>query len=1182
MANNADERVILETEIDSQGFKKGSAEMQRAVKSLVKTIDGLGPVFEKAVNNDINALKKLGDKSSVLKQQISSIKQQMEEVGKAKLPTTTFTQLSEDIKSAENELRKAQDAETRFKESLKNNTEYQDYENLATRIQQTEQELQRAIDIAAEIQRETGKDSIDSQIAAKEAVGLKQSLENLNVEKKLLEGSPWFERIKSDEQRASQALQDAKTKVEELKAKKEELENSNGAFINGSETAEYKQLAEQLRIAESELRKLSPERALSSFKHLGVVIHSGVVNGLKKAKDSVRGLIKHIGGKLLSNIKKAVAGFAGMRKSAESVRKKVLRMGLALLGMRGIWGGIRQIVSSALNDNEKMQNQLKAIKGVLGQALAPAIQIVSNALGQIITFADKLYTMLTGTSLVAKYNAAQAEKIAKETANAAKSAKEYKRQLAGFDNLNILSDNSSNENNNSSSDSDAALFETQELSGWAQNLISMIKSAWETADFTEVGSTVASKIVSVLTGINWDNYKTKAEKLGKSLATFINGAIGYKDKDGNTLATSIGTTLGEAINTALSFLYTFVTTLDWSKVGNQIAKGFSAFVKTIDWEKAIATAYKSGEGLAALLKHLFTDKDEDGDTVLSNMTKSIAKIVNAIVAFVKGAVDELNKVDKKTGKSGWQELGESISQALIDGITSVDWKSVIATVEGAISGIMDLFRGLFSGLEEIDPETGMTYGEKLWQEIGGQIVAGIIAGMVAALALPFLKGTDAGGGFHQIFQLIYDGLCDAFGIESPAKKMYPVGGYILEGILEGIKEKLSLENLKKWFNENVVPKFEDAIDNIKSFTVDIKAQLATKWSDLKDKWTEFRDKFEDKTVEIKSKIATKWSDLRDDWKTFIGKFEDKVVDIKAKIASKWSDFKTSWNNLKANFTGKTADMKMKIASKWSDFKQKWDNLKKKFTGKTVSLKATFKDAVTGAINAFIDKINVLLGKLRNIGVGSIKPFKDVKNIPHLAQGGIANNRGPGVPAIVGEAGPEAVLPLNKRTLGMLASLIMEQVKNSVFANLTSSIQQALQSVARSKPTVSHIGDSALTASLDGISSSIDSGFSKVASQLQAIANGVNFRIPEAVNLIPYKNKGAGDVQFEQITKMLDMSNEELISVLIQLFNNQTREIVNALKSLKLIVPYDKKQQVQDVIDEINRRIRVTKNNPLLT
>ena len=70
-----------------------------------------------------------------------------------------------------------------------------------------------------------------------------------------------------------------------------------------------------------------------------------------------------------------------------------------------------------------------------------------------------------------------------------------------------------------------------------------------------------------------------------------------------------------------------------------------------------------------------------------------------------------------------------------------------------------------------------------------------------------------------------------------------------------------------------------------------------------------------------------------------------------------------------------------------------------------------------------NSINSILNRIRSISVLDIKPFSglwsynplSVPQIPKLALGGIVNRPGRGVPAIIGEAGAEAVLPLENNT-----------------------------------------------------------------------------------------------------------------------------------------------------------------------
>lgn len=66
------------------------------------------------------------------------------------------------------------------------------------------------------------------------------------------------------------------------------------------------------------------------------------------------------------------------------------------------------------------------------------------------------------------------------------------------------------------------------------------------------------------------------------------------------------------------------------------------------------------------------------------------------------------------------------------------------------------------------------------------------------------------------------------------------------------------------------------------------------------------------------------------------------------------------------------------------------------------------------INSAINLINKAIGIINKIPGVNISKIGTV-SFPRLAKGGIVNNPGRGVPAIVGEAGAEAVLPLERNT-----------------------------------------------------------------------------------------------------------------------------------------------------------------------
>lgn len=121
-------------------------------------------------------------------------------------------------------------------------------------------------------------------------------------------------------------------------------------------------------------------------------------------------------------------------------------------------------------------------------------------------------------------------------------------------------------------------------------------------------------------------------------------------------------------------------------------------------------------------------------------------------------------------------------------------------------------------------------------------------------------------------------------------------------------------------------------------------------------------------------------------------------------------FGEAWQAIKNKFAG--------WGSFWSGL---WQSVKNKFSDIGSAVGNAIHNAITGGLNAVISKVESIINKgisLINKGIGLINKVKLGKDIgyleplslPRLAQGGVLN----GARAVIaGEAGPEAIIPLDK-------------------------------------------------------------------------------------------------------------------------------------------------------------------------
>lgn len=185
--------------------------------------------------------------------------------------------------------------------------------------------------------------------------------------------------------------------------------------------------------------------------------------------------------------------------------------------------------------------------------------------------------------------------------------------------------------------------------------------------------------------------------------------------------------------------------------------------------------------------------------------------------------------------------------------------------------------------------------------------------------------------------------------------------------------------------------------------------------------------------------------------------------IKGVALSVVDAIKSKWETLKAVFAGLWTAIKARFIDPMVNG---FNNLKDKIVGAVTTAKDkaqtnlnNLKDGFKNVINKIIDGINVLIRGLNKLkfdvpdwvpGIGGKKWGFNISEIPHLASGGIVNNPGRGVMMgsyVAGEAGPEAVIPLDDSTMERLGSAI---ARNMNIMNVTQldgrTIQRQIQKV----------------------------------------------------------------------------------------------------------------------------------------
>ncbi len=233
---------------------------------------------------------------------------------------------------------------------------------------------------------------------------------------------------------------------------------------------------------------------------------------------------------------------------------------------------------------------------------------------------------------------------------------------------------------------------------------------------------------------------------------------------------------------------------------------------------------------------------------------------------------------------------------------------------------------------------------------------------------------------------------------------------------EKIKEyfKETADNIKQnWedFKATVTQLWDDMCEAIKKAWENVKKFFIDAWAKIKETFSNVGAWFKEKFTEASTKIKESWAGI----KKFFSDTLKNIKDVFSNIVGWFKEkFTEAWNKIKGVFSGVG-----------SFFGKIWETIKSKFTsiGTTIgnAIGGAFKKVVNSiinfaenTINGFIRAINKAITLINKIPSVNISPLKEL-SIPKLARGGIVNNVGRGVPLIAGEAGREAILPLENNT-----------------------------------------------------------------------------------------------------------------------------------------------------------------------
>ena len=462
-----------------------------------------------------------------------------------------------------------------------------------------------------------------------------------------------------------------------------------------------------------------------------------------------------------SGIQRAGRGFVRMADYAKGLVSALMQASNLAQGLetglmnlyrwgRGAWRSFSGALDSLATSALYLRNSLGAMVAPLVQALAPAINYVTNKFVDLFNVVNQVFARLTGskTYVAAKRVSDTWDSTAGRISRAASALKRY---ISGFDQLNVLTDGSGGGSSSGGGGGGGAsdMFETREIEGGLSDFVDALKSAFQAGDWQELGTLLGEKVNQLVESVDWAGLGQKVgyyvnglfstaywtldtvnfENIGASVAEFLNNALAQVD------FSKVGGSVALLVTSFFETVAGFVATFDWGQFAGKLAEGLNGFafelgsrLDAIDWA---GLALRLTEGVNTFIAK--TDWALLGSTLAGRFNDLLAILGTAAAKF------------------DWSGAGKALANSINALFKRVDWEGLGEWLNNTLLGVLDFGLAFLNGFDAAGFADGVgkalarvdwnAVSRKLWQLFStalkklGEFVGTLLLGGSADLSL---------------------------------------------------------------------------------------------------------------------------------------------------------------------------------------------------------------------------------------------------------------------------------------------------------------------------------------------------------------------------------------------------------------------------------------------------------------
>ena len=146
--------------------------------------------------------------------------------------------------------------------------------------------------------------------------------------------------------------------------------------------------------------------------------------------------------KQVADVEKLKNSFNGVGSSIQKSIKNVARLALGIFGVRSAFMLLRRASSDLASYDQQYAANIEYIRYALTQMIAPVLQWIVNLAAKLLGYINAIMQAWFGINLFSKGSAESFQKMKSGASGASKAVKQIKKDLAGFDEINKLTDQS--------------------------------------------------------------------------------------------------------------------------------------------------------------------------------------------------------------------------------------------------------------------------------------------------------------------------------------------------------------------------------------------------------------------------------------------------------------------------------------------------------------------------------------------------------------------------------------------------------------------------------------------------------------------------------------------------------------------------------------------------------------------